>query len=174
MHSKLVGLVALCLAIPALSAGPSADPSTGPQPATPTSAAPPLTEEQVIANFKADMFAKRADIIAKSLTLTAEQAARFWPLFDQYLKEQEPNINAQIEATRAYAAEYEGLSAEAALACVNALLKRDQQIHDLRAKWLKKFQPVMPATTAARAIHLDRRLSNLTQVQLSAQIPLVK
>lgn len=170
MHSKFVGLVALCLAIPAVSA----DLPATPQPASPTRQAAPVTDEQIIADFKANMFARRADVMAKALTLTAEQAAKFWPLFNQYLNEQEPIVNAQIDATKAYAAKYQGLSDEEALAYVNALLQRDQQINDLRAKWLKKFQSVVPAKTAARAIHLDRRLSNLTQVELSAQIPLIK
>ncbi len=45
---------------------------------------------------------------------------------------------------------------------------------DLRAKWLDKFQKVVPSKIAARAIQLDRRLSNVAQIQLSQQIPLVQ
>ena len=45
---------------------------------------------------------------------------------------------------------------------------------DLRTKWLAKFQKVVPIKTAARAIQIDRRLSNVAQIQLSQQIPLVR
>jgi hypothetical protein len=38
----------------------------------------------VLRNVRADMQANRADIMAKSLTLTAGQAAKFWPLFEAY------------------------------------------------------------------------------------------
>jgi hypothetical protein len=44
----------------------------------------------------------------------------------------------------------------------------------LRVKWLEKFQTAVPGGTAARAIQLDRRLSQLAQAQLSSQIPLVR
>jgi len=164
MKIKIAGVVALCLTIPALAADP--------KPAAQAPAA--MTEEQMIAEFKADMFAKRADIMAKSLTLTAAEASKFWPQFDAYLKEQEPIINEQIEATKNFAAKYQALSDPEAVAYVDSLLERDQKITQLRLKWLKKFQEAVPARTAARVIHLDRRLSNLTQVQLSSQIPLVR
>jgi len=38
--------------------------------------------------MRADMQSSRADIMTKNVTLTAEQAAQFWPVFDKYQKEQ--------------------------------------------------------------------------------------
>ena len=53
------------------------------------------------------------------------------------------------------------------------LLTRDKKMYDMRVKWLAKFKEVIPPTMAARAIQLDRRLGNVTQVQLSQRIPLI-
>ena len=47
-------------------------------------------------------------------------------------------------------------------------------MHDLRVKWLQKFTAAVGAKSAASAIQLDRRLGNITQVQLSSQIPLIR
>jgi len=120
------------------------------------------------------MMAKRADIMAKGLTLTADQASKFWPQFQQFQKEQDLIVNEQLNATKAYADHYQALNDADAVAYVKALLTRDQKMMDLRVKWLEKFQKVVPAKIAARAIQLDRRVSNVAQVQLSSQIPLVK
>jgi Spy/CpxP family protein refolding chaperone len=117
--------------------------------------------------------AKRADVMAKGLTLTSEQAAKFWPLFDQFQKEQDKVVQEQIAATEAYAKSFDHLTDENAMTYVNALLDRDLKMHDLRVKWLAKFKTVVPIAMAARAIQLDRRLGNITQVQISQQIPLV-
>jgi hypothetical protein len=57
---------------------------------------------------------------------------------------------------------------------VKALLEQDSEMHDLRLKWLAKFQKVVPPKVAARAIQLDRRLGYVTQVGLSSRIPLIK
>ncbi len=161
MKTKLLAAMAVVMTIPAWSADP--------QPA-----APAPSQEEVIAQFRTDMMSKRADIMAKGLTLTADQAAKFWPLFESYQKEQDVIVNEQITSVKAYADHYQELSDADALAYVKSLLARDQKMLDLRTKWLEKFQKVVPAKIAARAIQLDRRLSNVAQIQLSQQIPLVK
>jgi Spy/CpxP family protein refolding chaperone len=169
MKMKLLVAAAMAFALPAMSA----DPQATAEPVNQSSAGPGLSDEQVVQQFRSDMMAKRADIMAKGLTLTADQASKFWPQFEQYQKEQDVIVNEQINATKAYADHYKALSDADATAYVKALLDRDQKMLNLRVKWLEKFQKVVPAKIAARAIQLDRRVSNVAQVQLSSQIPLV-
>jgi hypothetical protein len=170
MKIKILVVMALSLVAPAWSA----DPAPAAQPANYTSAAPTLTEEQVVAQFRSDLMAKRADIMAKGLSLTSEQAAKFWPLFEQFQKEQDAIVNEQINATKQFAEHYQTLTDKDGLSYVQALLARDQKMHDLRVKWLGKFQKAVPGNIAARAIQLDRRVGNVSQVQVSSQIPLVR
>jgi Spy/CpxP family protein refolding chaperone len=166
MNRKFLALVALAATAPVWGAD---------TPATkPAAAAPAPTPEQVVAQFRNDLQAARADIMAKGLTLTADQAAKFWPLYDQFQKEQNAVIDGQIKAIQKYADSYATLTDADSLAFVKAQLERDQQMHDLRVKWLGKFQTVVPAGTAARAIQIDRRLSQVAQVELSSRIPLVR
>src|SRR5688572_9761656 len=123
MKMKLVAALALILTLPAWSADPPAT-----QPVSQTSKAPALTDDQIVEQFRTDMMSKRADIMAKGLTLTAEQASKFWPLFEGYQKEQDVIVNEQISATKAYAENYQNLSDADALAYVKALLDRDQKM----------------------------------------------
>jgi Spy/CpxP family protein refolding chaperone len=153
-----LAMIALAVAAPAWSADPPA-------------AAP--TQEQIVAEFQKDLQSKRADIMAKGMTLSAEQAAKFWPLYEQYQKEQDAVVNGQITATQAYADHFATLSDAEAVSYINALLERDGKMHDLRVKWLAKFQTVVPPKVAARAIQLDRRVSQVMQVKVSSQIPLI-
>jgi len=163
MKMKLVCAMALMATASAWSADPpKAQPAAAP------------TDEQIVAQFRSDLMAKRADIMAKGLTLTADQAAKFWPLFETFQKEQDVIVDEQIEATEQFAEHYQDLSDKDALSYVNALLARDEKMHDLRVKWLAKFQTVLPSKIAARAIQLDRRLGQVAQVQISQKIPLVR
>ena len=129
--------------------------------------------EKALAEYRNQMQASRADIMAKALTLSADEASKFWPLFEKYQKEQNVVIDAQIRAIQAYASKYDKLSGNDAVAFVKALLDRDGKMQELRVKWLQNFQTVLPPSTAARVIQVDRRLSQLAQANLSAQIPLV-
>ena len=163
MKMDLLTIVALSIALPAWSAdAPSAGATAQPN------------AEQIVADFRNDLQAKSADVMAKSLTLSADQASKFWPLFEQYQAEQSAIVDGQTKATQKYAEKYRTLTDSEALSYVNALLERDQKIHDLRVKWLAKFQTVVPAVTAARAIQVERRLGLVTQIGLSSQIPLVR
>lgn len=159
-------LIVAVLAMAVSAVASSAEPAAAPAAARPT-------QEQVVAQFKQDLAAKRADVMAKGLTLSAEQAAKFWPLFEEYQKEQNASIDAQIKATEDYSRNFAGLTDAQAVEYVNALLARDAAAHDLRVKWLAKFQTVVPPKVAARAIQIDRRLSQVMQVQVSSQIPLI-
>lgn len=159
MFKFILAAVAVAAVLPALNA----DPAT----------APPPGQEQVVKQFREDLMAKRADIMAKGLTLSADQAAKFWPLFQQFQSEQDSIVNGQLTATQAYSDRFATLTDADALGYINALLSRDASMNELRVKWLAKFQTVVPARIAARAIQLDRRLSQVTQVKVSAQIPLI-
>ena len=83
-------------------------------------------------------------------------------------------IEGQIEAVREYAKDFATLTPEDSRAYVEALLERDQRIHDLRVKYLAEFAKVLPANKAARVIHISRRLGLASQAKLANEIPLVR
>src|SRR5690349_15893394 len=56
------------------------------QQAQPVSTTPAAIDEMLTA-FRSDMQANRADVMAKNLSMTAAEAAKFWPVFDAYQKE---------------------------------------------------------------------------------------
>ena len=129
MKIGVLAIVALATTLRVHSAdAPAAGTATQPSP------------EQVVAEFRNDLEAKSADVMAKALSLTADQAAKFWPLYETYQKEQRAIVDGQLKATQDYGAKYAHLTDAEALQYVNALLTRDQKIHDLRVKWLAKFQ----------------------------------
>jgi Spy/CpxP family protein refolding chaperone len=133
----------------------------------------PATLEDTLRAVRADLQGSRADIMAKNLTLTAEQAAKFWPIFEQYQKEQNVIIDEQMKGIQKYADSFQTLDDAGALALLNAHLTNDAKMTALRTKWLGEFQKVLPARLAARVIQIDRRLSMVQQMEFSSRIPLV-
>jgi Spy/CpxP family protein refolding chaperone len=146
--------------------------SYGAQQAKPASA-PAVSVDDALKAYRADLQTNRADVIAKNLTLTAEQAAKFWPVFERYQKEQNVIMDEQLKGIQRYAESFEKLDDAAALDFINAHLERDVRMADLRRRWLGEFRKVLPARLAARAMQIDRRLSLAHQLQAVAEIPLV-
>ena len=129
--------------------------------------------EDVIQAMRLDLQSSRADIMAKNMTLTAEQAAKFWPVFDAYQKEQNGIIEGQLRDIKKYVESYDTLSDAGALALMQAHFARDTKMNALRQKWLGEFQKVLPTKLAVRAMQIDRRLSLAAQTEVTSRIPLV-
>lgn len=139
----------------------------------PAASAKPSVEESIKA-FRADLQSKRADVMAKSVSLNAEQAAKFWPVFEQYQKEQNVIMDEHLNGIQKYVDAYETLDDAQALAFMNAHLDRDTKMNALRQKYLAEFQKVLPVRLAVRVVQIDRRLSLATQAQIANLIPLAR
>ena len=97
--------------------------------------------------------------MAKNLSLTAEQAARFWPVYDAYQKEQNVIMDDHLRGVQRYIESFDTLDDAGALALITAHLDRDTKMNSLRQKALGDFQKVLGTKLAVRAIQVDRRLS---------------
>jgi Spy/CpxP family protein refolding chaperone len=147
--------------------------SAAAQQSTPPATPKPATTEEVLKAVREDMQASRADVMAKNLTLTADQAAKFWPLFNAYQKEQNVIMDEHMKAIQAYVKSYDTIDDASALALAKAHFDRDTRMNALRQKWLAEFQKVLPTRLAVRVMQIDRRLSLVTQIEITALIPLV-
>ena len=137
-----------------------------------TTPQPPGSAEEALKALREDMQHSRSDIMAKNLTLTAEQAAKFWPVFEKYQKEQNVIIDEHMKTIQQFVNNFDKLDDAGALALMNAHLDRDAKMLALRKKWLAEFQKVLPTKLAVRAMQIDRRLSLATQFEIAAHIPL--
>ena len=140
-------------------------------PATGGTAKPAV--EEVLKAVRADLQSSRADIMAKNITLTAEQAARFWPMFNKYQQEQNVIMDAQLKAVQQFVDTAATLDDAGALALIKGHLERDAKMNALRQSFLAEFQTILPTKTAARVIQIDRRLSIMTQLEIISRIPLI-
>jgi Spy/CpxP family protein refolding chaperone len=131
-----------------------------------------MTVDEVLNAVRSDLQSSRADVVAKNITLTAEQAAKFWPVFEAYQKEQNVIMDEQMKGIQKYVDSFETLDDAGALALIHAHFDRDTRMTALRQKWLDEFQKVLPTKTAVRVMQIDRRLSLVHQAEFAARIPL--
>jgi len=156
-------LLGLLIALPLTAAEPTVGASSGQQ-----------SDQKALEEFRSDLQSVETEVISKTVTLTTDEAARFWPVFQRFQAEQKVIIDGQLAALNKYAASYEKLSDQDAVAYVNSLLERDLRIHNLRAKYLTEISKVLPPGKAARVIQINRRLGLVAQVKVATSIPLVR
>ncbi len=130
--------------------------------------------DQDVDLMRKDIRSQKKQIIAANLLLTDAEATKFWPIYDQYTAELVKVNDAKYGAIKEYAANYSTLTDEHALALTNNLLTVDQQVAQLRLKYVPIVSGVLPGKKTALFFQLDRRLVMLIDLQLAAAIPMVQ
>jgi hypothetical protein len=136
-------------------------------------ATPNAVSDQDIQLLRQDIRAQRKQITAANVNLTADEATKFWPLYDQYIQET-IKINDQLWALiKDYAANYNTLTEQQAQDYMNRAASIDQQLSALRLKYVPIFQKVISAKKTAQWYQIDHRLNLMIDLELAAQIPVV-
>ena len=133
------------------------------------------TVDQDVDLLRKDIRSQKKQIIAANLQLTDTEATKFWPLYDQYTAELVKINDAKYGVIKEYAATFKStLTDEHALALTRNLLSVDQQVAQLRLKYVPIFSTVISGRKTALFFQLDRRLVMLIDLQLAQQIPMVQ
>ena len=130
--------------------------------------------DQDIQLLRQDIRSKKKQLIAANLTLTADEATKFWPVYDQYTAELVKINDVKYATIKEYAEKWGTMTDDQALALINKSLSVDESVSKLRIKYVPIFQKVVPGTKVATFFQLDRRLQMLIDAQLASQLPLVQ
>jgi hypothetical protein len=130
--------------------------------------------DQDIALLRQDIRSHKKQIIAANLQLTDAEAEKFWPLYDQYTAELVKINDAKYAVIKEYAINYDTLTDDKALTLTRQLLDVDQQVAQLRIKYVPLVNKVISGKKTALFFQMDRRLLMLIDLQLAEQIPMVQ
>jgi hypothetical protein len=132
---------------------------------------PTITDED-IALLRQDLRAKKMQVIGQNMSLSDQEAEKFWPLYNHYVKELTEVNNQKYALLKQYAEMWATMTDEDALIYVRHWLEADEQAQALRLKYVPVVSQVLPGKKAATFFQLDRRLNMIIDLQLFSQIPL--
>ena len=137
------------------------------------SAQPNTVTDQDIQMLRADIRAQRKELTAQNLSLTPDEATKFWPIYDQYATELTKIGDTRWQLIKDYAANYNTLTDAQAQTFITKSGSLDQQFVQLRLKYVTNFEKVISPKKAALWYQIDRRLDLLINLQLASVIPVV-
>jgi hypothetical protein len=130
--------------------------------------------DQDIQLLRQDIRSKRKQLIAANLKLTDAEATKFWPVYDQYTAELTKINDQKVALIKEYASQWGTITNEQASSLIKRSLAVDEQIAQLRIKYLPIFSQVVSGKTVATFFQYDRRLQSMIDLQLASQIPVVQ
>lgn len=132
-----------------------------------------LADEQMALMHK-QIDSLRKQLIAANLTLTDAEAAKFWPVYEQYTVELKKITDAKNALIKEYASEYGSLTDEQADSLIRRWLDSDIAIFELRRKYLPIFRKVLNGKITATFFQLEHRITAMIDLQLTSQLPLMQ
>ena len=144
-----------------------------------TSTAPTGNTSHVISDedlnlLRKDLRSQRKQIIAANLKLTETEAAKFWPVYDQYVAELIKINDKKFGLIQEYADNWGKMTNEQALSFSRQWLDMDIQIAQLRQKYVPVVSKVFEGKKTATFFQMDRRIAMMLELQVSSQMPLVQ
>ena len=130
--------------------------------------------DQNVSLLRQDLRSKKKQLIASNLQLTDAESTKFWPVYDQYSADSAKLGDQKYALIKEYAQGFGKLTNEQALSLIQRSLALDEQTAQLRSKYVPIINKVLPGTKTATFFQMDRRISELIDLQLADQIPLVQ
>lgn len=129
--------------------------------------------EQEIELLRKDIRSQKKQLIALNLSLTATEATKFWPIYDQYQAEYKKIGDAKLALVTEYAQNFGTMTDEQALDYLKRSEEISKSVIELRNKYVPLVNHVLPGKKTATFFQLERRIELLVEVQLASQIPLL-
>jgi len=149
----------------------AAQPETAPAPAAPLD---PGTVRSSIDLVRADLKIEKAYIIAQNLTLTDDEAAEFWPLYNEYNAALNQLLDERLKLIKGYLDQHEQLTDAQATALADNVFAWEGKRLELKRSWFKKFLAVVPATKAAKFYQVENQINAALDLKLMDSMPLIK
>jgi len=122
--------------------------------------------------LRKDIRSQKKQIIAENMELSAAEAEKFWPVYDQYAAELSKIYDVKIALLKDYADNYSSMTGEQAENYIRKRAEVEQSIMQLRLKYIPAFRKVLSGRETALFYQLDWRLGLAIDVQL-VQVPLI-
>lgn len=124
--------------------------------------------------LRADVKAERKDIISAIMQFSETDAAKFWPIFQQYDAELTTIGDGRMQLIVDYARNYENLTNAQADALMSKAFELEAQRAVLKKKYFDKMKTALSATQAAKFFLVENQIQQIVDLQISARLPVVQ
>ena len=124
--------------------------------------------------LRADLKTQRKEIITELMQFDDEDAAKFWPIFEQYDAELSKIGDGRMELIVEYARNYENLTNDQADSLMSKAFELEVQRAQLKKKYFDRMKEALSATQATRFFLVENQIQHIIDLQISSGLPVAK
>jgi hypothetical protein len=177
LYVLLFLLIAACPVVRAQDATPAPAPSTQPKP-KPHAAPAPATDAQknlqaYVELLRSNVRQQKAELMGTVMQLSAEEAAKFWPIYSDYNTELTKVNNLRVANLQDYAQNYSHMTDEKADQLIQTAFEYRKERAELITKTYGQMKQALGAVLAARFLQVEDQLLLIIDLQIDSSLPIV-
>ena len=129
--------------------------------------------QEYIELLRADVRQEKSQIMGAVMQLDASEAAKFWPIYEEYDGELTTLNNLRSENILEYSRTYNQMTDEKAEELIKRALDYQKQRSELLGKYFDRVKQSLGAITAARFLQIEHQLLLIIDLQIASSLPIV-
>ncbi len=125
-----------------------------------------------LALMRREVQQEKAEIMGATMALSAQDAAKFWPIYSEYDLALAKLNDQRIANIKEYAQNYAQLSDEEADKLIQKFMAFQKQRAELLAQTYEKVKQALGGVTAARFAMIEHQVLTIIDLQIIASLPI--
>jgi len=130
--------------------------------------------QEYIDLLRKDVRQQKSEIMGAVLALSANEASKFWPIYNEYDAQLTKLNDERIENIKEYARNYFELTDDKADELVQKALAYQKQRSELFAKTYERVKQAIGGVGAARFAQIEQQLLLIIDLQIASSLPIAR
>jgi hypothetical protein len=133
-----------------------------------------LNTRAYIELLRTDIKKEKSQVMGQIMQLDADQSAKFWPIYKSFETELTGIGDEILNLVQTYISNYYQMTDDTADQLALKLLDIEQKRNQLKKKYYLRVKEGLDAVTAARFLQVENQLERLVDLQIAADLPVMK
>jgi hypothetical protein len=133
-----------------------------------------LNTQAYIQLLRADLNAKKEQIVGETMQLNAQQSAIFWPIYRDYQAEQSKLITGKLAIVADYSQNFSTMTDAKADQLAQQVIQLDEKRMALREKYYAIMKNALSPIVAVRFFQVEHQLQLIVDLQIAANLPIIE
>jgi hypothetical protein len=116
--------------------------------------------------------AQRKATVGANMNLTADEASKFWPVYDAYEKKMDSIEDRHVKELKDFAAKYNSFTDADAKKKLDEVLAIQQARLDVQKEFVPQFRDTVSQVKVTRFYQIDNKIQALIQCDIAQLVPL--
>ena len=130
--------------------------------------------EAYVAVLRSDIETRKTSVVQQNLTLSEDQARKFWPLQRSYENDLSKLGDQCLDVIRDYVTNWDDLNNETARSLGKRLHDYRKRREDLRGKYFDRISKEISPMVAAKFFQIETQLEDMIDLGVASSVPLIK